>query len=264
MSVELHRPGVCWWKFDFHTHTPASVGCYLGGDADMQREVTPESWLLAFMRVGIDCVAVTDHHSGDWIDSLKLELAKLGARKHPDYRPLHLFPGTEIRTSGVHVLAIFDPSRDASDIDRLLEAVGYQGVKGGDECTQSSILDVLAAIGDADGRAIPAHVDRENGLFQVDAGTQKPPMDAGTLQLVLNYPHLIAMEVRDPSAPKPQFYIDSGAQWTEVVGSDTHGHAHETEYIPGNAYTWVKMGDPGIENLRLALLDGPLSLRRTI
>ena len=33
--------------------------------------ISPKEWLLGFMRAGVDCVAVTDHNSGDWIDPLK-------------------------------------------------------------------------------------------------------------------------------------------------------------------------------------------------
>ena len=58
-------PGSRWWSFDFHTHTPASMD-YRG-----DKNIRPEDWLLDFMRAGIDCVAVTDHNSGEWIDKRK-------------------------------------------------------------------------------------------------------------------------------------------------------------------------------------------------
>ena len=46
-------PGAKWWKFDFHTHTPASTD-FRGQD------VTPKDWLRRFMQAKIDCVAITD------------------------------------------------------------------------------------------------------------------------------------------------------------------------------------------------------------
>ena len=82
-------PGARWWRFDFHTHTPASGDYREGG-------VTPADWLIGFMRAGIDCAAVTDHNSGEWVDRLKSELVKLEQQEHPDFRRLHLFPGVEI------------------------------------------------------------------------------------------------------------------------------------------------------------------------
>ncbi|MCY4292990.1 MAG: hypothetical protein OXC72_14725 [Roseovarius sp.] len=79
--------------------------------------MSPEKWLLENMDAGIDCVAVTDHNTGDWIDKLKTAYndmkrqAEIGAP--PDgFRELTLFPGVEISVSGgFHLLAIFDPRR---------------------------------------------------------------------------------------------------------------------------------------------------------
>ena len=63
---ERQFAGARWWKFDFHTHTPAS-----NADFNNRDEITPESWLKAFMKKEIDCVAITDHNSGEWIDALR-------------------------------------------------------------------------------------------------------------------------------------------------------------------------------------------------
>ena len=62
---EWPYPGSRWWKFDFHSHTPASADYGKGPNQDSLREITPEDWLLGYMRVGVDCVAVTDHNSGE-------------------------------------------------------------------------------------------------------------------------------------------------------------------------------------------------------
>ena len=64
-------PGSRWWKFDFHTHTPASSDYGKGADQASLREVSPRDWLPGYMRAGVDCVAVTDHNSGAWIDGQK-------------------------------------------------------------------------------------------------------------------------------------------------------------------------------------------------
>ena len=118
-------PGARWRKFDFHTHTPAS------SDYPDPDTVTPQDWLLGFMRAGIDCVAITDHNSGEWIDPLKAALQELKEASHPEFQPLHLFPGVELTASGgTHVLAIFDPSKGSSDISHLLGAAKYQGERG--------------------------------------------------------------------------------------------------------------------------------------
>ncbi len=67
--------GARWWKFDFHAHTPKSddygKGCT---NQDELKQRSPREWLLYHMRAGLDCVAVTDHNSGAWIDELKKAL----------------------------------------------------------------------------------------------------------------------------------------------------------------------------------------------
>ena len=114
----------------------------------------------------------------------------------------------------------------------------------------------MAAIVSANGIAIPAHVDRESGLFQRQKGT--------TLEQVLDCKDIFAMELVDPAYQKPQLYVSEKLRWTEILGSDAHhpsGGAGRS--YPGSHFTWIKMGSPSIEGVRLALLDGALSVRRS-
>ena len=55
-----------WQKIDFHVHTPASSDY-------KEKSISPCEWLKAVMDKKLDCVVVTDHNSGDWIDKLKEE-----------------------------------------------------------------------------------------------------------------------------------------------------------------------------------------------
>ena len=74
--------GARWWKVDFHTHTPASLGDYgRGTDQATLQARSPREWLLDYMRAGIDCVAGTDHNRGEWIDRLKSEVGVLEDRR---------------------------------------------------------------------------------------------------------------------------------------------------------------------------------------
>ena len=238
-------PGAKWWKCDFHAHTPAS--------SDFKNtETTPESWLREYMKRGIDCVAVTDHNCGAWIDKLKQVLARLGREKPEWYRPLYLFPGVEISANGgVHILAIFAPGKKAADIDSLLGAAGYRGGKGkSDSETEKSITEVIDTIVKAGGIAVPAHVDgAKKGLFS-------PEGPKGlSLQKVLENPNVYAMELRNKDFFKQELRKFTKPDWTEVCGSDFHGG-------PAGVFTWVKMQTPSIEGLRLALIDGRASVNR--
>ena len=258
MSIEI--AGARWWRFDFHTHTPASDDYGKGVNQQDLRKRTPREWLLDFMRAEIDCLAVTDHNSGTWIDQLKEACEELDKEQPEEFRPLYLFPGVEISVhGGAHLLAIFGPERSTSDIDSLLGAVGIQGTAKGSQqtCTQQSLVEVAGRIASAGGLAIPAHVDSDSGLFTRFSGT--------TLDQALECDAFFAMELCDPDVDKPTSYTAKKVTWNEVLGSDCHHPSgNKGQRYPGSHFTWVKMGLPSIEGLRLALLDGaPLSTCRS-
>lgn len=252
--------GARWWKFDFHTHTPASEDYGKGPDQKSLRTRSPREWLLDFMRAEIDCVAVTDHNTGTWIDELKAAYAALEKDPPSEFRSLHLFPGVEISVNGgVHLLAILGPDKKTSDIDSLLGAVGLPGSANASlaVCTEQSLVQVAERVRNAGGLAIPAHVDGHNGLFTVCKGP--------TLDQVLGCEAIVAMELLDPGFAKPAPSAAKPPAWSEVLGSDSHHPVgNGGQHFPGSHYTWVKMGQPSIEGLRLALLDGaPLSILRS-
>ena len=259
------HPGARWWKFDFHTHTPASSDSYWHGRTEADGGLTPEQWLQRFMSAGVDCVVVADHNSGAWIDRLKAGYESMRERSDAGFRELHLFPGVEISVNGgFHLLAVLPTDKTTADVDSLLGSVGYAGTKGSsDGVTRESAPAVIDAVLDAGGIPIPAHVDSPKGLLRVrEARPASPELDAGTLRQVLGRTDLVAMEVVDPSSPRPALWDELKPSWSEVLGSDCH--SFRGRHVPGSRYTWVKMARPSLEGLRLALLDGDgFSLRRS-
>ncbi|MCM4734862.1 hypothetical protein MMO69_25970 [Escherichia coli] len=115
------------------------------------------------------------------------------------------------------------------------------------------MIDEIARSG---GLAIPAHVDQASGLFTVCTGN--------TLEQVLDNKCVFAMEVTDLAKAKPQLYIGKNLNWAEILGTDSH-HPSGTgnQRYPGSHFTWVKMSEPSYDGLRLALVDGALSLKRS-
>lgn len=251
-------PGARWWRFDLHTHTPASVDYGTGPTQTSQRGISPRDWLLDYMRAGVDCVAVTDHNSGEWIDELKVALAALELEASSDYRPLYLFPGVEITANGgIHVLAVLDPGKGTSDVATLLGASGYGGKAGcSDVAASKAAIEVVEAILDAGGIPILAHVDGPSGAGALPGNTLKPLRDLEGL---------LAVEVVDTDREIPGAYRKKRPAWAEVLGSDSHHPSGaSTARFPGSHYTWVKMARPSLEGLRLALLDGGgFSIRRS-
>ena len=256
--------GARWWKFDFHTHTPASKDTPWFGIEEDEKRLKPEQWLLRFMKAGIDCVAVTDHNTGDWIDRLRDAHETLANASPSGFRPIHLFPGVEISVNGgFHLLAIFDPQAESRAIHDLLVRADYKGNPGGsNEVTGRSAVEVVALISAAGALPIPAHVDYDKGLLQISEGSSHLKIDANTVRQVLERNEILAAEVAQRNWIKHPIYTDMAVRWTEVLGSDCHNFRNGAQ--PGDRFTWVKMGAPSMEGLRLALLDGaPLSIRRS-
>jgi len=259
--TEWSYPGSRWWKFDFHTHTPASHDTYWN---EQNVNLKPEQWLLRYMKAKIDCVVVTDHNSGAWIDYLKTTYADMEQQPPDGFRQLTLFPGVEISVQGgIHTLAIFDPDATTSDIDKLLGSVGYEDTRGdSDGVTRKGVAEAIEAILKAGAIPIPAHADRDKGLLQCEPGTKQSVKDANTLRQALEVDGLLAVEWTNSSSLWPQCVAKHEGRLAKVLGSDCHNFRRKPAL--GSAYTWVKMASPTAEGLRLALLDGNgVSIRRS-
>ena len=256
--------GARWWKFDFHTHTPASRDTPWSGIENEKERLGPEQWLLRFMAAQVDCVAVTDHNTAEWIDSLKNAYSQLASEPPAGFRPLCLFPGVELSVNGgFHLLAIFHPDATGRDVSDLIARVEYQGTPGRcDGVTRKSATEVVEIVAGLGALAIPAHVDQQKGLLQTAGDGGRLALDANTVQQVIRRPEILAAEVVNRDRIEPAICKNAGCAWTAVVGSDCHNFRRGVK--PGDRFTWVKMGQPSIEGLRLALLDGaPLSVRRS-
>lgn len=155
----IQYKGTQWFKCDFHLHTPASE-CFL------DRTVTPDAWVQACLDAGLQCVAVTDHNTGAWIDSIK-DAAKGKA--------LTVFPGVEITcdTSKIHLLIIFDETKTTQNIEDFLLRCDIDRDKFAKQDAHSSmsIIDIAKKANDAGAIVIPAHIDEFNGLAYCAGGS---------------------------------------------------------------------------------------------
>ncbi len=257
--MNTEHVGARWWRFDFHTHTPASMDYGKGPDHEALKQTSPKDWLLDFMRAKIDCVAITDHNTGAWVDGLKEAYSSLADERPREFHPLFLFPGVEITMNGgAHMLAILDSTKSESDIDALLGAVGFPSANRGtsDACSEKSPQEVARIIRAHEGLAIPAHADLEKGVLRSLQGV--------TLQALLTDGNLAAIELVDTEFDKPAIYEQSRVELADVIGSDCHRRSGAAgQRFPGSHFTWIKMGPPALDGLRLALMDGcPLSVQR--
>ena len=125
------------------------------------------------MEAQVDCVAITDHNTSDWIDRLKNAYTRLDSDRPAGFRPLCLFPGVELSVNGgFHLLAVFDRDATGRSVSDLLARVEYQGTPGRcDGVTRKAAVEVVDIVADLGALAIPAHVDQQNGLLQSKGDT---------------------------------------------------------------------------------------------
>ena len=240
-------PGARWWKFDFHTHTPVSDDFMNGRPQADKDAFTHREWLQACLDAELDCVVVTDHNGGGWIDGLNNELARMKGASETGERNLVIFPGVEISSSGgLHILGILDQAQGSAEIHALIGAAGYRGKPGAcDECATEAPINIVREIEHRGGIAIMAHVDCPKGLWKL------PPQDG---QHLLKHDHLLTVEQFDLQKVAPAWITDKKPRISHVVGSDCH--FRDAGDVPGARFTWIKMGTPSAAGLRMALLDG--------
>jgi ABC-type lipoprotein export system ATPase subunit/histidinol phosphatase-like PHP family hydrolase len=245
MHQQHQYPGSKWWKFDFHNHTPASLD-YMG-----DKGIAPRQWLQNYRDKGIQCIVITDHNTGEWVDRLKSELERLKQEDSVAWGAVTLFPGMELSCNGgVHLKVILDPTKGTSDIEAIRGGVGYAGTQGdSDGVTTQSVENVIRTIQAAGGVACAAHVDLPKGLLV-------SLTDINTLRPIFKL--LDAVEIIDPAASCVQSHAAGLTGLASVLGSDSH----QPKDI-GRGYTWVKMSTPSIEGLKLALLDPESAIRRS-
>lgn len=235
-----------------------------------------------FCEEGLSLVAVTDHNGMGtiWADAKgRMDLAaptwyeliadeaekanqKLGTR-------LAILPGTEISTSGVHILAIFPPQeprrRVYYKICDLLTEVGIPPEQWGENRAVGTMspYDTVELINHKGGLAIPAHIDGADqgllGLYNLDSGALKRTVANPHLRAVevVNSARFIEADPKDP-AGKPVESLkvqieearrDAGLpSLAYTQGSD----AHDLKDI-GKRFTFLKMTAPSYQGLETAL-----------
>ncbi|MDA4925447.1 histidinol phosphatase [Acinetobacter baumannii] len=246
--------GSQWYKFDFHTHTPASL------DYREPSDISPQDWLKALMEKEIDCVAITDHNSGQYVDTLKSVYSQ--CVNEDWFRPLTMFPGFELTVSlgasRIHLLAIFDPSISSAELTMILGSCQLNNTLLGDpeNCFSTlSITDAVKRIKDANGIIMPAHIEGPKGLLH-NITTSTPDLKEH-LKLFdsaqfINPNHLTEATIN------PE--LRTNCQHLAIVkGSDAHTLAQL-----GASFSWIKMGTPNLDGLKYALRDKNYCIRNQI
>ena len=252
MSASWNWPGSRWWRVDLHTHSPASYD--FKPDADRTAKDWA-AWVSAAKSAGLDAVALTDHNTPQGIAGIQQAAWAQG---------LTVFPGVEVTVGGIHLLCLLDPGCDRDNVLDLLSRLGIDpSMFDQREATSSKgIVEVIELATGAGAIVVAAHVNGPRGLLTMAPGQDRLNS--------LTAPGLLAAEVGplptvgdgwlDPDGGEVKSWLDGsktkGPRLPTVWCSDSHAFAEA-----GRRFTWVKMTRPDAEGLRLALLDGPDSLR---
>lgn len=235
----LEINGSKWYKVDFHMHTDAS--------SDYRDEnYTHRSWLLKCMEKELDCVVISDHNTGKNIDFIKDEYSQIKEENLHNFRELTILPSIELTVNGgVHLLVIFPEDTESKKISSFLGAVGIYSNEGDIEAiTTKSLLDILDITNKSEYKTlcIPAHVDEIKGLFTEEHGL--------TLKNICLKENIFAIEQINKNFLQPQIYKELNLKHHRVIGSDSH----KLDDI-GRRFTFVKMGLPNFDGLKVALSD---------
>lgn len=257
--------GLRWYKCDLHLHTTASE-CF------RDKTVTAEQWVQKCLDEGLQCVAVTDHNTGDGIDEIKV--AAEGK--------IVVFPGVEVTCgdSKQHVLILFDPSKNSSYVNEFLTYIKIFEEDRAKESTSTnlSIFEVAEKANERGGLAIAAHIDQFAGLSPLSHENKEavcldknilgvqvvhdflyqsslPPEDV----LQNSFDNLysrVGVDIWKPWVKTAQFYNDKAI--AKLTFSDNPAAEKDPKhglYGIGSRFTWIKMDENiTIESLKQALL----------
>lgn len=243
-------PGSRWWKFDFHTHSPVGSNDYKGS-----KVLSAKGWLTAYRGTGLDCVVITDHNSGAWVDEVKAALAQLQS-EDAAWQGFYVFPGVEISCSGgIHLIAVLDIDKTSQDIEALVGACGYQGRLGGSNAvTSTGFEDVVNVIHQRNGIAIAAHIDKMKGLLCAfnDETTRLQFLSKVDAVQVVN-------QEETAQLVRGQKSLEQLNLLAQVQASDNHN----AQALKPDCFTWVKLTTPNLQGLKLALAEPELSICRS-
>ena len=238
--------GLHFRKVDLHTHTPAS-NCFI------DKGTSPEAFVEAAIAAGIDALAITDHNSGAWIDSVK---GAAGASS------LTIFPGVEITASeGLHIVALLDTDKGSAEVANLLGALGIKAAEQGkpDALCKRSSFEVIEEVRQHGGLAILAHVDLPRGAFK--------QLDGNPLRRLFNEApyHAIETSTGDPIAA---FGKDNGFHRVPACyqSSDNPDPGEQVKHSHrgiGSKFCYFKLdAEIRLEGLRQCLADPEVRIRK--
>lgn len=234
--------GATFRSVDLHVHTGASE------DVDEKYgDTAPDSIVNQALAAGLDAIAITDHNTVEGYGSIKSAASET---------PLTVLPGVEISTPEGHLLAIFDVDTSLADIKDMLVRIGFSTQDYGrlDVLSKQSMEHVAQEVVNLNGLAIPAHIDREKGIYHTASGLRR--------QQLLQHTAFAAFEIVDLSK-RENILATAARSLVFVQGSDgaVSGEAGHRLAGIGSRFTRIKAGQPTLRAIKHAINDPSMRVR---
>lgn len=234
--------GQHWRKIDLHVHTPGSKD-YVGP------AISAAEFVERVLGMGVDAIAVTDHNSGEWIDSMK-DAAR---------RRLVVFPGVEVTVTGgkegsVHLIALFDTAASTKTVENLLAKLGFDAAEYGSSSAVSpkSPEEAIQIIKKAGGLPLLAHADSSKGVLHDMKGQPR--------NRIMNRPELAGVEVKDVDKHRKlldghdKYYRRALAVYRASDNRSADDTGHHVEGV-ATRFSYFKMDVINLEGLRQCFCD---------
>ena len=269
--------GMRWLKCDLHMHSPADARHWAGDRYEEGKEAeAANAFAEACHRAKLDIIALTDHNflGKDFIPYLQYALNEI-EREH--VHKITLFPGFEFEAAGVgrgvHVLCLFEPDSDLSQVDSILTECGVsyprENASGQLVKSDKNLKDILRIVQEQHGGiVILQHAMSNDGIFDNKSISEWLQQDQFT------NPDLLAVEVPKPICQMSDAFQklfrsgdDCFDEWKRIrpvatlMSSDNKqliadgGDGKPIANSIGYRYSWLKMSEPSIGSLRQAFLD---------
>ena len=244
MSEIEKNYGLAWKKIDLHIHTPASL------EDLIDKSINPEQIVDKAKELDLDAICISDHNTGLWVDKIKEAAQSTN---------ITVFPGVEITVQGgktnVHILAIFDPSKNTDDINHLLSTLGITPEERGriDVLARKTVNETINIISQSGGIPCLAHADSTSGVLHDMKGV--PRRD------VIQNPKLLGVHTVNNDTAK--FLDGNDPIYKRKVATFSASDSHDINGI-GRQVTYFKMGAMTLSALRQCFLDPDTRIRKEI
>ena len=268
MKNVLNQPnGANFLLADLHLHTPDDLQFTCPPGTDIESERGKAGFAAAYIEAakdkGLSILAVTEHNSVEWIDSIRNAASGSG---------ITVFPGFEIGTAsgsdGVHLLCIFEPDRLKDELDDLLTQMGLPRGRRFHEDRTPKLCDMqvdraIDFVQENSGITIAPHVLRENGILKKESMQGEVRVNAWKNQKLLaaEIPKARSVYNEKDSFAARVIRNESGIyERNRPIACIYSSDARSLDDI-GSRATWIKLSSRTIEGLKQAFLDWEARIR---